>query len=166
MISKTYPLHANPTKWSNTLKQLVGKLPTNCLSVFDHSVGLALKGLRLIFNRPLKQWLTGKKEGKTEMQKCEYLENKNNFLDRIKSIFHNYLRAIIWWKMKNSGHKLKKFRNIHRKTPVMETLLNKVADLKACKFIKKWLQHRCFPKNTAKFLRTAFSTEHLQWLLL
>ena len=39
------PLSANITKWSNTLKQFVGKLPTNCLSVFDHFVGLALKGL-------------------------------------------------------------------------------------------------------------------------
>ena len=39
------PLNANPTKWSNTLKQFVGKLPTNCLSAFDHFVGLALKGL-------------------------------------------------------------------------------------------------------------------------
>ena len=40
------PLSANPTKWSNTLKQFVSKLPMNCLSVFDHFVGLALKGLR------------------------------------------------------------------------------------------------------------------------
>ena len=39
------PLNANFTKWSNTLKQFVGKLPTNCLSVFDHFVGLAFKGL-------------------------------------------------------------------------------------------------------------------------
>ena len=39
------PLSANFTKWSNTLKQFVGKLPTNCLSVFAHVVGLALKGL-------------------------------------------------------------------------------------------------------------------------
>ena len=39
------PLSANPTKWSNTLKQFVGNLPTNCLSVFDHFVRLALKGL-------------------------------------------------------------------------------------------------------------------------
>ena len=38
-------LSANFTKWSNTLKQFVGNLPTNCLSVFDHFVGLALKGL-------------------------------------------------------------------------------------------------------------------------
>ena len=40
------PLSANFTKWSNTLKQFVGKLPTNCLSMFHHFVGLALKGLK------------------------------------------------------------------------------------------------------------------------
>ena len=39
------PLSANLTKRSNTLKQFVAKLPTNCLSVFDHFVKLALKGL-------------------------------------------------------------------------------------------------------------------------
>ena len=39
------PLGANPRKWSSTLKQFVGKLPTNRLSVFDHFVGLTLKGL-------------------------------------------------------------------------------------------------------------------------
>ena len=39
------PLSANPTKWSNKPKQFVGNLPTNCLGVFDHFVGLALKGL-------------------------------------------------------------------------------------------------------------------------
>ena len=47
------PLSAKFIKWSNTLKQFVGKLPTNCLSVSDHFVGLALKGLRdlkVVFN--------------------------------------------------------------------------------------------------------------------
>ena len=39
------PLSANLTKWSNTLKQFYGKLPKNCLSVFAHFLGLALKGL-------------------------------------------------------------------------------------------------------------------------
>ena len=39
------PLSTNPTKWSDTLKQFVSKLSTNCLSVFDHFVGLALEGL-------------------------------------------------------------------------------------------------------------------------
>ena len=40
------PLSAKFIKWSNTLKQIVSKLPTICLSVFDHFSGLALKGLR------------------------------------------------------------------------------------------------------------------------
>ena len=40
-------LSANPTKWSNTLKQFVG----SCLSVFNHFLGLAFKGLRQIFLR-------------------------------------------------------------------------------------------------------------------
>ena len=39
------PLSANFAKWSNTLKQFVGKLPTNWLSVFEHFAGLALKRL-------------------------------------------------------------------------------------------------------------------------
>ena len=39
------PLSVNPTKWPNTLKQIVAKLPTNCLSLFGHVVKLALKGL-------------------------------------------------------------------------------------------------------------------------
>ena len=44
-VNHDNPLSANITKWSNTLKQFVGNLPTNCLSMFDHFVGLALKGL-------------------------------------------------------------------------------------------------------------------------
>ena len=47
------PLSANVTKWWNTLKQFVGKLPTNCLSVFDYFVGLALKRLSYFQNQSL-----------------------------------------------------------------------------------------------------------------
>ena len=32
------PISANPTKWSNTLKQFVGNSQTICFSVFDHFV--------------------------------------------------------------------------------------------------------------------------------
>ena len=46
------------------------------------------------------------------------------------------------------------FCKFHKITPVLESLFNKVADLKACKFIKNRLQHRCFPVKFAKFLRT------------
>ena len=40
------PLSTNTTKWWNTLKQFAGNLPTNFLTVFDHFVKLALKGLK------------------------------------------------------------------------------------------------------------------------
>ena len=47
--------------------------------------------LRFIFDQPLKQWLTGReKDGKTEIQKFEYLENKESLLDAIKNIFHSF----------------------------------------------------------------------------
>ena len=39
--------------------------------------------------------MTGKKR-EVEIKKFEYLENGNSFLNEIKNIFHNYLKAIIW----------------------------------------------------------------------
>ena len=42
---------------------------------------------------------------------------------------------------------------IFTETPVLEYHFNKVAGLN---FIKKRLQHRCFPVNNAKFLTAAF----------
>ena len=42
------------------------------------------------------------------------------------------------------------------KTSVLESLFNKVVGLTVCNFIKKKLQHRCFPVNIAKFFRTGF----------
>ena len=41
------PLSTNITKWSDTHKQFVGKLPTNCSRMFDHFVRSALRGLKL-----------------------------------------------------------------------------------------------------------------------
>ena len=38
------PLSVSPIKWLNTIKHFVGNLLTNCLSLFDHFVGVALKG--------------------------------------------------------------------------------------------------------------------------
>ena len=43
--------------------------------------------LRFFLNQPPNQWLTGNKEGKTNIQKFEYLENEKSFLDEIKNIF-------------------------------------------------------------------------------
>ena len=48
-----------------------------------------------------------------------------------------------------------KFHKFYRKLPVFESLVGKVAGLKFMwNFIKKRLQHSCFPVKFAKFLRT------------
>ena len=45
-------------------------------------------------------------------------------------------------------------KRLNRKTLVMESLY-------ACRLIKKWLQHRCFPLNFPKLLRTIiFRSSH------
>ena len=54
-----------------TPKQLVGNLPTNCLSVFDDPVKLALKGLnKLLINKTLL-----KNFKKNEISKKHYWKN-------------------------------------------------------------------------------------------
>ena len=37
--------------------------------------------LKIFLDQPLKQSLTGAKEGKTKIQKLEYLKNEKSFLD-------------------------------------------------------------------------------------
>ena len=49
-----------------------------------------------------------------------------------------------------------KFCGIHRKTLVLESVFNTVTDLQDCNFIKKRLQHMCFPVNIATFVRIIF----------
>ena len=49
MPQTKHPLSVNSTKCSSTLKQFVSNLPTNCLSLFHHFVGLVLKGLKLAY---------------------------------------------------------------------------------------------------------------------
>ena len=56
---------------------------------------------KIYLYHPLKQWPIGRKKGRTEIQKFEYLENEKSFLDEIQSIFHSFWKAIIWWKNKN-----------------------------------------------------------------
>ena len=78
------PLSANFTKWSNTLKQFACKLPTNCLSVFDHFVGLALKGLK-----PFPQCSNRKKT---------YVKNFSSYF----SISRNDIKAYFFQILQNS----------------------------------------------------------------
>ena len=48
---------------------------------------------------------------------------------------------------------------------MLYSLFNKLQAFKACDFIKKRLQHRCFAMNIAKCLRKTF-IEQLRWLFL
>ena len=52
------------------------------------------------------------------------------------------------------------------KAPMLESLFNKIADLKFCNFIKKKLQHRYFTVNIAKFLRAPVPKNICERLLL
>ena len=55
--------------------------------------------------------------------------------------------------------------NIHRKIYVPESLCNKVADLKACNFIKKRLHASVFQRILQYFQEQSF-IDPLRWLLL
>ena len=59
-----------------------------------------------------------------------------------------------------------KLRNIYWKMPVLGSLSNKVAGLKACNFIRKGPQHRFFLWNLRKFWRTPFLKNICERLLL
>ena len=76
------------------------------------------------------------------------IENATKFfrLKSISGIEDNYLETA-------TGGVLyfKKFRNIHRKTTVLESLFIKVAGIQPCKFIEKRLQRRCFPVHIENF---------------
>ena len=61
---------------------------------------------------------------------------------------------------------LKKVRKFPGKTPVLESLFNKVPGLRTCNFIKKRLQHWCFHVKFAKFLRTSILKNIFERLLL
>ena len=49
---------------------------------------------------------------------------------------------------------------------MLESLFNKVVKLKPWNFIKKRLQHRCFPVNIATYLKTPILKNTCKWLLL
>ena len=68
----------------------------------------------------------------------------------------------------SSADVLKNFANVTGKHLFWSLLSIKLQAwrLRACDFIKKGLQHRCSPAKFAKFLRTPFLTEQLQWQLL
>ena len=61
---------------------------------------------------------------------------------------------------------LKKFHKIHRKSPGLECLFNKVSGLRPATLLKNRLQHRCFHVNFVKFFRIPFLQNISRRLLL
>ena len=59
---------------------------TKCLIKSLFRQVMTLQTLRFFLNKPLKQWLTGKKR-REDIQKFKYLENKKSFLDETKKHF-------------------------------------------------------------------------------
>ena len=83
-----------------------------------------------------------------------------------------YLLVTLWLELQKQpfadvlqNRRSLKFRNIHRETPALDSLFNIFTGPKPWNFIKKGLQHRCFPRNIAKLLRATFFIVHLWWLL-
>ena len=88
------PFSANHTKWLNTLKQL---LPTNCLSVFDHFVGLAITGLNEgripILHSTFLQYKGPGILMNSSLRKINHYTRKRNWL--IKCIYNKFHYSIL-----------------------------------------------------------------------
>ena len=56
----------------------------------------------------------------------------------------------------NDQSEIMNTKNIHRKTPLLESLFIKAAGLNARNFVKKRHRHRGFPVKSPKFLRGPF----------
>ena len=59
------------------------------LQVLIHTVDDVIN-FKIYLGSNSKATADGEKEGKMEMQKFQYLDNKKSFLDEIKNIFHNF----------------------------------------------------------------------------
>ena len=90
--------------------------------------------------------------------KCEQICSSLRIWSHLlkKSSMENFLFCVVDVLQKRCSWK---FRNIHRKTLVLECLSNKFSSL------KKDSNTGVFPLKFEKFFRTAFFYEHLQWLL-
>ena len=103
---------------------------------------------------------------------CDYGQNKFR-KELLLKLFIGFWIHFLVISVVKSSHRRCSIKNlffkilcIHRKTLVLEPLFNKVAGLHACSFIKKRLQHRCFPMNTARFLRTPILRSICERILL
>ena len=90
------PLSVNPTKWSNTFKQFVGKLTTDCLSVFDHFVGLALKGISIssYLQYHLFRFYHRRRKKKSNTSDQSFMKICKNFTNHL-TLLENRCKALI-----------------------------------------------------------------------
>ena len=127
------------------------KLTTNCLSVFDHFVGLAVKGLNesvecLQVTQP--QILPKKNE---IVFKYFFITFSNNFFSRpaLMAIARKYIIKTIW-----------KFRKISRKMAATGVCLSKVRDVRSPrKFVKRPFCYELLVTFTAGFQRILSSSQ-------
>ena len=95
---------------------------------------------------------------------CFCIQNKfagKQYFGRPNSLFpkslhrcQNRTRSTPDWRRSVKIGVDRNFAKFHRKTPLLGSHFNKVADLKACNFILKRLQQKCFRVKFAEFLRT------------
>ena len=92
-----------------------------------------------------------------------HIDFSQGLLGRIK-VPHNCISKNSCLQMFCKGRSSYKFRKIHRKTPVLEFLCNKVAGLEPLTLfiLKNKLQHKCLPLNFGKFIRSPTFVENLQ----
>ena len=74
------PLSANPTKWSNTLKQFIGDLPTKCVWPFCE---IGAKRVNKFISSLMRNWGDrGRKKGKrktnSRIKNVKTLNGRNN----------------------------------------------------------------------------------------
>ena len=139
----------NPTKWSNTLKQFVGNLPTNCLSVFDHFVGLALKVLKGSGNCTEIKLLSLTCTGIQDQQISHLTNAFNIFANSQKSTSYNFLffkamflttnRWQLEWMMISINLKCPWYESLLRKLPFLSPSSNNIS-----------LMHNLLMRNISK----------------
>ena len=81
---------------------------------------------------------------------------------------HTDFSSGIYWKYElnvRNSHRRCSVKKVlfHRKTPLLKSLFNRASRTAT---FKKCLQHRCFPVEFAKFLRTPILKNICEWLLL
>ena len=150
------PLSAKLTKRPNKLKQFVGNLPTNCLSVFGHFVGLALKGLIHLNPRNIRNeiWRRSIREGgnkaATRRWYCSRISNRNItfYINRssVKNEITNPKINSFEWSMKDNvlnthlGRNLRKkqWASTWNKSKIRMFLISNISETCHCVSKKLW----------------------------